>query len=817
MRMRRALGRTLIACLSLSVLSPVDAGIARAQVSGEPGACVDGWRDVTTIGAFVPEDVVIVDRDGAWAVGGGAAGFGRRTAVVMRYGDSSWSRVDVPSAAKDSAYMGAAMGRNGAAWAVGFARTPESLAPLAARLKDGAWRQVRTGSPGPGGTTFTDVAVAGDRSVWVSGFRLARPGRYSLLVSRWDGQRWLRRDPPLERGERGMLSTIAASKASGVWVGGYVARPNGTVRPYLARRADGRWQRQGLPDVGDASIADIAIPSGQEGWAVGQRHRDGRVAPLLLHWDGVSWQEVPGPVQDPGMQALLNGVWASGSGALSVVGAVSDPTTQLIRSLTAHLVDGAWEVHLGDPGLGRTFLVAVAGDPLAEGWMAGRVRATFAGAGILVRACQDLQAQSLSKRERRERRGRRRTSAGQGSAGASSHETQAPSPRADLPRVPVLATGTSITTLHMVDVADKVGLPTRSPTYGAVVADFDGDDRADILLGRHYARAILFLEREGRYVDSGVRFGGGDRHGCAAADVDDSGLPDLYCTFGGKRGSGVKANQLWLDPGGPDPRVEPSAGGALEPLGRGRLALFVDADDDGRRDLFIGQAGSRIDGQPSLSRLYRRTGAAEFALMRRSGIDPTAGAWTADTADVDGDGREDLLLVHFDPQAAGRRSGLHLYRNTGDGFRRVTRRYRIRSIGERDVELVRLDTDRRPDLVQASGDRIRISLQRGGRFVTVYERSIAGLAAVAAGDVDADGDQDLYLLRQKGGAVRNDIVLLNRGDGRGYRALAVPAGPYGKADTVVPIDHDGNGTTDFLVLEGAGDSRGPVRLIAFYR
>lgn len=600
-----------------------------------------------------------------------------------------------------------------------------------------------------------------------------------------------------------MLSTIAASKASGVWVGGYVARPNGIVRPYLARRADGRWQRQVLPNVGDASIADIAIPSGQEGWAVGQRHRDGRVAPLLLHWDGVSWQEVPGPVQDPGTHALLNGVWASGSGALSVVGAVSDPTTQLIRSLSAHLVDGAWEVHLGDPGLGRTFLVAVAGDPLAEGWMAGRADPLGTETGMLMRACRNLDAARLTGREADGQLARTKTeqavSATRGDPGGSRSMTAAPAG------------------LRIVDRAAAVGLPTESPTYGAVVADFDGDGRADILLGRHYARAILFLEREGRYVDSGVRFGGGDRHGCAAADVDGSGLPDLYCTFGGKRGSGVKANQLWLDPGGPEPRVEPSVGGALEPLGRGRLALFVDADDDGRRDLFVGQAGIRIDGQPSLSRLYRRTGAAEFALMRRSGIDPTAGAWTADTADVDGDGREDLLLVHFDPQAAGRRSGLHLYRNTGDGFRRVTRRYRIRSIGERDVELVRLDTDRRPDLVQASGDRIRISLQRGGRFVTVYERSIAGLAAVAAGDVDADGDQDLYLLRQKGGAVRNDIVLLNRGDGRGYRAVAVPAGPYGKADTVVPIDHDGNGTTDFLVLEGAGDSRGPVRLIAFYR
>lgn len=803
MSMRRAPARVLAMCLSLSVLSPVDAGVARAQASDDPGVCVDGWRDVTTIAGLVPEDIAIVDPDSAWAVGGGAAGFGRRDAVVLRYRDASWSRVDAPSAGKDSAYMGAAVGRKGVAWAVGFARTPESLAPLAARLKDGAWRKVRTGSPGRGGATFTDVAVGGARAVWVSGFQLARPGRYSPRVSRWNGRRWLRRDPPLERGERGMLSTIAASSATGVWVGGYVARPNGIVRPYLARRAGGLWQRQVLPDVGDASIADIAIPGRQEGWAVGQRHRDGRVTPLVLRWDGVSWQEASEPGLDVGTDALLNGVWASGSGALSVVGALSDPTTQLIRSLTAHLMDGAWKVHLGDPGLGRTFLVAVAGDPLAEGWMAGRADPLGTETGMLMRACQDSGTARLTRLEAGGRLARART------------EQAVPASRAGPARRRYTTVARS--GLRIVDRAAAVGMPTESPTYGAVVADFDADGRADILLGRHYARAILFLERDGRYIDSGVRFGGGDRHGCAAADMDGSGLPDLYCTFGGKRGSGVKANQLWLDPGGPQPRVEPSVGGALEPLGRGRLALFIDADDDGQHDLFVGQTSTRIDGQPSLDRLYRRTGPAEFALMRRSGIDPTAGAWTANAADVDGDGREDLLLVHFDAQAAAPRRGVHLYRNTGNGFLRVTRRYRIRSLGEIDAGLVRLDTDRRPDLVQVSGDRIRISLQRGGRFVTVYERSIAGLVAMAAGDVDADGDQDLYLLRQKGGAVRNDIVLLNRGDGRRYRAVAVPAGPYGRADTVVPIDHDGNGTTDFLVLEGAGESRGPVRLIAFYR
>ena len=56
----------------------------------------------------------------------------------------------------------------------------------------------------------------------------------------------------------------------------------------------------------------------------------------------------------------------------------------------------------------------------------------------------------------------------------------------------------------------------------------------------------------------GWRFGNVDRHGCAASDVDGSGRPDLYCTVGGRRGSGVKSNQLWLDPAGPGRDARPA-------------------------------------------------------------------------------------------------------------------------------------------------------------------------------------------------------------------------------------------------------------------
>jgi hypothetical protein len=48
----------------------------------------------------------------------------------------------------------------------------------------------------------------------------------------------------------------------------------------------------------------------------------------------------------------------------------------------------------------------------------------------------------------------------------------------------------------------------------------------------------------------------------------------------------------------------------------------------------------------------------------------------------------------------------------------------------------------------------------------------------------------------------------------------IPSTSQGEADFVAPIDYDGNGLTDFLVLNGGGEEgslAGPVELIAFFR
>ena len=374
-------------------------------------------------------------------------------------------------------------------------------------------------------------------------------------------------------------------------------------------------------------------------------------------------------------------------------------------------------------------------------WLAGST--VYIGAAV--RTCgaigaagtgrQDARSEGRSARtdrrvERAERRAIReeRRRAGRAvarSASRSSVKDDALAPRplgsvAGIPRIRYSAASA----LGLRDRTVAAGLPRSSITWGAVVADFDDDGADDIFLGRHGSRAQLLLNRGARFVDAGVGFGTVDRHGCAADDVDGSGFPDLYCSVGGRRGTGVKANQLWLDPGTGVSTLDPVVGRAAEPLGRGRVATFLDADGDGQRDLFVGQETERMDGLPSDNRVYLRTAPARFEAVAGSGIDPTLAARSVSTGDVDADGSDDLLLVYSDEHALRRTGGVRLYHATGGRFRDVTSRHGIRSIGETDAELAPLDGDGRADLIQLSASRIRVSLKQDGRFRVVFERRI---------------------------------------------------------------------------------------------
>jgi hypothetical protein len=257
-----------------------------------------------------------------------------------------------------------------------------------------------------------------------------------------------------------------------------------------------------------------------------------------------------------------------------------------------------------------------------------------------------------------------------------------------------------------------------------------------------------------------------------------------------------------------------ASAGIADPIGRGRDVVLLDVDGDGDLDLYLANAPMRLDGLPSPNRLLLNDGTGHFTYDTSAGLTRDLGSWCALPRDFDRDGDPDLLVCGTSGDVVST-SRIVLYRNDGTGdFTDVTSRLGITPIGEIDAEMAQLGGTSRLDLIQLSRKRIRISLFRDGAYHVAWERKVQDGRALAVGDVNGDGRKDIYL--QRGTARRNssDFVLLNGGDGKRWTTMKIPSTHEGAPEDVVALDQDGNGLTDFLVLNG-WVGPGPVQLISF--
>ena len=768
-----------IAALLAALVLPPTTVVAHEEI-----ICDRGWFEVQLHEDIAPEGVVAFEPDEPWIAGGTVLGGGRRSAAVL-HGHSDEAVLEQPPLpdTRDSGLMAiAGAGPDEPLWAVGFGRETDFVAAYVARRNEDGWGRTETIRPDGFNAALTDVDADIDAGVWAAGFLQGEPGdqRPWVLELRENDRTGHRL--PLEDGERATLAGISVSDEGGVWAVG-TALADASMTPYIARREGTDWERFVVDGAPDAAIADIDVPAADAGRAVGHRLEGGTIKPLILEWNGVIWGELEPPDLGPD-PALLTSV-SYVDGVVAVGGTRWDRDKGRYAPLLARYVGERWVVSDGRRGWGMGTITDITGDPGTDGWAVGRV-----DEGLITRTCESEPATDPTEDS---------TTADIRPTSEDVATTPEPTP----------ITGD----VRAVDAAEAAALDTASQSWGAVAADFDGDGRDDLFIGRHGARARLYLNEGGTFVDSELRFGGGDRHACAAADVDGSGWLDLYCAFGASRGTGTKHNQLWLDPGHA-PVLHADAGGATEPLGRGRQPRFFDIDEDGDLDLFVGQETKRMDGQPSTNRAFLAVGPARFEAAEIPGIDSGLATEDIFIADYDGDGRDDMLFVYWDKRAVGPKAGIRLYRNEpGLAFTDVTAEAAIESIGERDALLADLDGDEVLDLVQLSPERIVASLARDGRFERAFERKVSEGTALAAGDSDGDGDVDLYVLQGKSDGGAHDVILLNDGAGTSFSTIDVPEVRGGSEDDVIALDYDNDGRTDFLALNGRNSVRGPVQLI----
>ena len=212
--------------------------------------------------------------------------------------------------------------------------------------------------------------------------------------------------------------------------------------------------------------------------------------------------------------------------------------------------------------------------------------------------------------------------------------------------------------LHFTDVTAAAGFPDNLAGLGVATADVDGDDDVDIFIAGDNR---LFLDMGDRFEEAAAGTfrwppigGEDDPAGAAFGDVDRDGRMDLVIGqhFNSTVDFGVPAPvRLFLnrtEPGGEVAFDEVTEAAGLLPLPtKAPHVEIVDVDNDGWPDI-VTSASSADGTRPAVFRgLGTQDGVPRFDLPEGLG---DAQYWVAaPAADVDLDGRLDLLLVEFDP------------------------------------------------------------------------------------------------------------------------------------------------------------------------
>lgn len=286
--------------------------------------------------------------------------------------------------------------------------------------------------------------------------------------------------------------------------------------------------------------------------------------------------------------------------------------------------------------------------------------------------------------------------------------------------------------------------------------------------------------------------------GVAIADGDGDGHSDV---FQAAAGEGV-----WVYPNDGDgsfthPRQIPIDGDPADV----RFVIARDLDGDGNVDLFLGTTGK------TPSRLLLGDGklgfdAAPDALPLLFGTDMSGAA-----VDLDGDGDLDLVLTGAATAADGA-PGVVILSSKGDGTLADVTAKRLAGgpFNASGVAVGDVDGDGDPDLFFA-GDQepCRLYLNDGhGALQLAAPDAIPydpqpGAGIPAFGDIDGDGSLDVYLPTSG-----QDRVYLNDGKGRFTDFTDVLLGPEsgaGKSAVVVDLDLDGH--ADVAVLDRPGALR----------
>lgn len=371
------------------------------------------------------------------------------------------------------------------------------------------------------------------------------------------------------------------------------------------------------------------------------------------------------------------------------------------------------------------------------------------------------------------------------------------------------------------------GTADRGFPGGVSLIDADGDGDLDVMATQGYdvtqpkylpRRSMLYLN-DGRAAftraeDSALSGTIGPASGSTWADIDRDGDLDAFVS------TQLGAPDAFFRSIGKGSFERQELGDATKTKGGNFTASWVDIDGDGDLDLYVG--GPTLE-PPGPALVYRNDNGAFVRVtgtpLENGGNNPGAALW----ADLDNDGDPDLLLTN---SSIARESGMAptaiehtvIYRNDGNWkFTRATgNAFESNAFPATTAALGDIDNDGDLDLflglheIGKSTKRDRLFLNDGhGRFAeapnVVLQEHAEQQYAAAMADFDLDGNLDLIA------AAYNAPVAIFMGDGAAHVAQAPGANLAERKRAHASIatgDLNGDGRPDALIASWSEQTEG---------
>ena len=209
------------------------------------------------------------------------------------------------------------------------------------------------------------------------------------------------------------------------------------------------------------------------------------------------------------------------------------------------------------------------------------------------------------------------------------------------------------------EIADGAGVAGNESSLGCAWADYDDDGWPDLFVANFAGPDRLYRnDGDGTFSDRTTRAGvadAGNGAGAAWGDYDNDGHVDLYVF---NTNSGAAADRLYRN-NGDGTFADATQAAGLRENGDGEAVVWGDFDNDGWLDLYL---VNRSDFTSQRNRLFRNLGNGRFVdATSVAGVMGSGAGQPAAAADFDGDGALDIYVGNLPKKKE------ELFRNRGGG------------------------------------------------------------------------------------------------------------------------------------------------------